>query len=214
MPSQPEPEQPPKRSVIEPTEVIPRRRPRPLEDFRELYRTARSADRPADDTDPPAGDGPPPDAEDDTRELAPVGGPEPPVGRRVRLSAPGLAVALAAAATAGFAAAVLLNAGGAAPPAAGAPPSASVAPAVPGSAGPSDPDGPGVLRQGDTGPAVADLQRRLLRVPDVYQGGTVDGRYDATLAAAVARFQLWYGVRGDETGVYGDDTRRALESRT
>jgi hypothetical protein len=30
----------------------------------------------------------------------------------------------------------------------------------------------------------------------------------------VARFQLWYGIRGDESGVYGDDTRRDLESRT
>ncbi|MGW0584270.1 peptidoglycan-binding protein, partial [Streptomyces sp. NPDC002920] len=27
-------------------------------------------------------------------------------------------------------------------------------------------------------------------------------------------FQLWYGIRGDEDGVYGDDTRQALESRT
>ncbi|MFI8192581.1 peptidoglycan-binding domain-containing protein [Streptomyces sp. NPDC085946] len=61
---------------------------------------------------------------------------------------------------------------------------------------------------------MAELQRRLLRVPDVYANGSADGRYDAALTAAVARFQLWYGVRGDETGVYGDDTRRALESRT
>jgi hypothetical protein len=34
------------------------------------------------------------------------------------------------------------------------------------------------------------------------------------LRAAVARFQLWYGIRGDESGVYGNDTRRDLESRT
>ncbi|WP_461029702.1 peptidoglycan-binding protein, partial [Streptomyces sparsus] len=72
----------------------------------------------------------------------------------------------------------------------------------------------GTLSEGDTGPAVADLQVRLLRVPDVYPGGAVNGRYDEALSSAVARFQVWYGVRGDETGVYGDDTRRALESRT
>jgi murein L,D-transpeptidase YcbB/YkuD len=48
----------------------------------------------------------------------------------------------------------------------------------------------------------------------VYDKGSTSGSYDATLTAAVARFQLWYGIRGDETGVYGNDTRGALESRT
>jgi hypothetical protein len=80
--------------------------------------------------------------------------------------------------------------------------------------GPSDPDGAGTLREGDSGPAVTDLQQRLLRIPDVYSNGSTNGTYDATLKAAVARFQLWYGIRGDETGVYGDDTRLSLESRT
>jgi peptidoglycan hydrolase-like protein with peptidoglycan-binding domain len=61
---------------------------------------------------------------------------------------------------------------------------------------------------------VAELQKRLLRIPDVYVGGSTDGTYDAVLTAAVARFQLWYGIRGDETGVYGDDTRHDLEART
>ncbi|PZG87544.1 hypothetical protein C1I97_32670 [Streptomyces sp. NTH33] len=79
---------------------------------------------------------------------------------------------------------------------------------------PADPDGPGTLREGGTGPDVAELQQRLLRVPDVYRDGSTGGHYDSTLKAAVARFQLWYGISGDETGVYGDDTRRALESRT
>ncbi|MGK5694969.1 peptidoglycan-binding domain-containing protein, partial [Streptomyces sp. URMC 128] len=78
----------------------------------------------------------------------------------------------------------------------------------------ADPDGPGTLREGATGPEVTELQERLLRIPDVYRDGATDGRYDPTLTAAVARFQLWYGIRGDETGVYGDDTRLALESRT
>ncbi|MCG0064482.1 peptidoglycan-binding protein, partial [Streptomyces tricolor] len=78
----------------------------------------------------------------------------------------------------------------------------------------TDPDGPGTLRQGDTGPEVTGLQQRLLRIPDVYRDGSTHGTYDAALTEAVARFQLWYGISGDETGVYGDDTRRALESRT
>jgi hypothetical protein len=80
--------------------------------------------------------------------------------------------------------------------------------------GAPDPDGAGTLREGDSGPAVADLQQRLLRIPDVYSNGSTSGTYDATLRAAVARFQLWYGIRGDETGVYGNDTRLSLESRT
>ncbi|TKA02053.1 peptidoglycan-binding protein [Actinacidiphila oryziradicis] len=71
-----------------------------------------------------------------------------------------------------------------------------------------------VLRQGDSGPEVSDLQSRLLRIPNVYPDGKVDGQYDAVLTEAVARFQLWYGIRGDEDGEYGDATRRDLESRT
>ncbi|SEQ38242.1 Putative peptidoglycan binding domain-containing protein [Streptomyces radiopugnans] len=72
----------------------------------------------------------------------------------------------------------------------------------------------GMLREGDSGPEVAELQRRLRQIQDVYPGGDVDGRYDAEVAEAVARYQQWYGIRGDEEGVYGDDTRRDLEART
>ncbi|WP_200301504.1 peptidoglycan-binding domain-containing protein [Streptomyces adelaidensis] len=78
----------------------------------------------------------------------------------------------------------------------------------------ADPDGAGTLREGDTGAEVLELQRRLLRIPNVYDNGSTSGQYDAVLKEAVARFQLWYGIRGDETGVYGDDTRQDLESRT
>lgn len=77
-----------------------------------------------------------------------------------------------------------------------------------------DPDGPGTLREGHSGPEVTELQERLRRIPNVYEDGPAHGRYDAELTEAVARFQLWYGIRGDETGVYGDDTRLDLESRT
>ncbi|MER7188144.1 peptidoglycan-binding protein, partial [Streptomyces hyaluromycini] len=94
--------------------------------------------------------------------------------------------------------------------------SATTAPAgTPSASGAStDPDGAGTLRQGDTGPEVVELEQRLLRIPDVYHGGSTAGTYDAALTAAVERFQVWYGISGDERGVYGDDTRRSLESRT
>nr|WP_320785205.1 peptidoglycan-binding domain-containing protein [Streptomyces sp. CRN 30] len=78
----------------------------------------------------------------------------------------------------------------------------------------ADPDGPGTLREGYSGPEVTELQERLRQIPNVYEDGPTHGHYDAALTEAVARFQLWYGIRGDETGVYGDDTRRDLESRT
>ncbi|MBB5932247.1 peptidoglycan-binding domain-containing protein [Streptomyces echinatus] len=139
-----------------------------------------------------------------------------------------VAVAVPAAALVGFGCALLLP--GRQQAAATAPPTASEAPtrSAPPASGPAapppaasadptgaaDPDGLGTLRQGDTGPEVTELQQRLLRIPDVYRDGSADGTYDATLTEAVARFQLWYGISGDETGVYGDDTRRALESRT
>jgi peptidoglycan hydrolase-like protein with peptidoglycan-binding domain len=74
--------------------------------------------------------------------------------------------------------------------------------------------GTGVLRQGDKGHGVYELQVRLLQVPNVYAGGAIDGRYGKELREAVARFQQWYGIRGDETGVYGDNTRHALMLRT
>jgi peptidoglycan hydrolase-like protein with peptidoglycan-binding domain len=114
----------------------------------------------------------------------------------------------------GFGGALLLtqrDAGDRAAPPAPRPSATGPGPSTPSRPSPAHPE---FLGEGDAGRAVAELQRRLLRIPDVYRDGAVDGRYDATLSAAVARFRLWYGVRGDETGVYGDDTRLALESRT
>ncbi|MEU0200094.1 MULTISPECIES: peptidoglycan-binding domain-containing protein [unclassified Streptomyces] len=161
----------------------------------------------------------------------------PPVARATRRSAdaqavpPGaglrraaVAVAVAAAAVIGFGGALLLRgektddqaAPVPRPPAtaSAAAPTPTPTPTPPQATAPVDPDGPGTLREGATGPEVTELQERLLRIPDVYRGGSTSGRYDPTLTAAVARFQLWYGIRGDETGVYGNDTRTALESRT
>ncbi|KJK40509.1 peptidoglycan-binding membrane protein [Streptomyces variegatus] len=165
---------------------------------------------------------PPAGSEPLTQEL-------PPVARRSRrpvdavppgagLRRAAVAVAVLAAAVIGFGGALLLRGEYPDDTATPAPPR-SAAPApdptpTPPATAPVDPDGAGTLREGATGPEVTELQQRLLRVPDVYRDGSTSGRYDPTLTAAVARFQLWYGIRGDETGVYGNDTRAALESRT
>lgn len=170
---------------------------------------------------------PAPGAEDMTQVLPPVARRRH-AGRTERTgsgfgSSPNLrraavAVAVGAAALVGFGAAVLIPdraegeevrpAPSAAPieaPGAGSAPSASAS---------VDPDGPGTLREGASGPEVTELQERLLRIPDVYARGARTGSYDTALTEAVARFQHWYGIRGDESGVYGDDTRKDLESRT
>ncbi len=72
------------------------------------------------------------------------------------------------------------------------------------------------LEIGDTGPAVADLQRRLTEVW-VYHG-PVDGVFDRQVQQAVATFQVWYWVSdaadGAHNGVYGPQTRAVLERQT
>ncbi|MER5793131.1 peptidoglycan-binding protein [Streptomyces sp. NPDC001980] len=171
--------------------------------------------------------------EDETQELPPVtDGPRTaaPGGRGHGHGAdpsrsfgfgPGLrraavVVAVGAAALVGFGCALLLPGREGTAEAAQPSASATTAPAStpPASDTATDPDGAGTLRQGDTGPEVVELEQRLLRIPDVYRDGSTGGTYDAALTAAVERFQVWYGISGDERGVYGDDTRRALESRT
>ncbi|WP_327721237.1 peptidoglycan-binding protein [Streptomyces sp. NBC_00490] len=153
--------------------------------------------------------------EDETQELPPVPARDGarPFGFGPGLRRAAIAVGVSAAALIGFGCALLLPGRGEAtaappPPPAAPTPSAATTPAA------ADPDGPGTLREGASGPEVTDLQQRLLRIPNVYENGSTSGTYDAVLTEAVARFQVWYGIRGDETGVYGDDTRLALESRT
>ncbi|WGD38909.1 peptidoglycan-binding domain-containing protein [Streptomyces cathayae] len=202
---------------LEPVRVLrPRRTDALAEMFREFERERLGEYESVTLPRPPTG------AEEETQELPPVA-PEP--AGRPPAPAPGpaarrtaVAVAVAAAAVLGFGGAVLLlgllgdhtddRAAAAPRPSASPPVSAPAAPPEPG------PARPGFLSEGDAGPEVTELQERLLRIPDVYRDGATSGRYDATLTAAVARFQLWYGIQGDETGVYGDDTRLALESRT
>ncbi|MFI9390009.1 peptidoglycan-binding protein [Streptomyces bauhiniae] len=202
MPTPPDPERPRPARVVEPVRVL---RARPTDALAELMRELM----------PEPGEGarhnPPVDAEDDTEELPPVPAEDTPAPRSRRRHW-AVALALAAAALVGFGCALLLpgRQDSTARPAP-TPVPTTTAPSAPSKA---DPDGPGTLRQGDSGPEVTELRRRLLRIPDVFHDGSATGPYDAQLAAAVARFQLWYGIRGDETGVYGDDTRRDLESRT
>ncbi|MDK1346701.1 peptidoglycan-binding domain-containing protein [Streptomyces sp. 378] len=220
-PSEPRP--PHDGPALEPIRVL---RPRRTDALAELMREFRE-DTGQDDSGyesvalpgrPPAG------SEALTRELPPVARATRP---RTDAASPGaglrraaVAVAVLAAAVIGFGGALLLRGepddAGAAPaphPPRSAAPTPDPTPTPPATAA-VDPDGAGTLREGASGPEVTELQQRLLRVPDVYRDGSTSGRYDPTLTAAVARFQLWYGIRGDETGVYGDDTRAALESRT
>lgn len=205
------------RPPLEPIRVL---RPRRTDALAELFREMELGTgglEPVAVPDPRSWD------EGETQELPPVrtGHGSSPRGDSRFGFGPGLrraavTIAIAAAALVGFGGALLLHDrhGRHETAAVEAPrPTASAGPTTTASAA-SDPDGAGTLREGDSGPAVTDLQERLLRIPDVYAGGSTGGTYDATLKAAVARFQLWYGIRGDETGVYGNDTRSALESRT
>ncbi|MET9528891.1 peptidoglycan-binding domain-containing protein [Streptomyces coeruleorubidus] len=220
-----EPRQPHDGPALEPIRVL---RPRRTDALAELMREYREEIGSAPGGNEPRGyepvalPRPPAGSEDLTQEIPPLSresgygraGPGPGLRRAA------VAVAVVAAAVIGFGGAALLLPGEntddkAAAPAPRPTASASAAAPTPTPTPPAaDPDGPGTLREGATGPEVTELQERLLRIPDVYRDGSTSGRYDPTLTAAVARFQLWYGIRGDETGVYGNDTRLALESRT
>ncbi|MFJ9722097.1 peptidoglycan-binding protein [Streptomyces sp. NPDC101209] len=215
MPTPPASGSPQDQPPLEPIRVL---RPRRTDALAELFREMEQGGSGLETVtvpDPRSWD------EGETQELPPVGTDDRtrPGGDRFGFG-PGLrraavAVAVAAAALVGFGGALLLSGNRDDTRAQAPPPTAAAEPTPTATATPAgDPDGAGTLREGDSGPAVTDLQQRLLRIPDVYRDGAVSGVYDATLRAAVARFQLWYGIRGDETGVYGNDTRQALESRT
>ncbi|KUN30233.1 peptidoglycan-binding protein [Streptomyces antibioticus] len=215
MSTSPEPGQPDDQSVLEPIRVL---RPRRTDALAELmkdmppritgFESVVMPRRLSEDEDF--------GAQGATQQLPPVRGG---FGFGPGLRRAAIVVAVGAAALVGFGCALLLpgRADGAAAPAPSPTPSTPPAsPTAPATTAPAttDPDGAGTLREGDSGPEVTDLQQRLLHIPNVYENGSTSGTYDPDLTEAVARFQLWYGIRGDETGVYGDDTRRDLESRT
>ncbi|WP_406097372.1 peptidoglycan-binding protein [Streptomyces sp. NBC_01013] len=69
------------------------------------------------------------------------------------------------------------------------------------------------LRRGDSGPEVTELQRRLQEVWVLDQGPT-DDDYTERVEKAVGDFQSWWNIQGDPKGVYGPNTRQALEGAT
>ncbi|MCX3288519.1 peptidoglycan-binding protein [Streptomyces sp. NEAU-H22] len=72
--------------------------------------------------------------------------------------------------------------------------------------------GPTVLRLGDRGPEVTELQLRLRQLY-LYDGDT-DGSFDDRLADAVRTYQWSRGIQVDDLGVYDRATREKLESET
>ncbi|MEU3280689.1 peptidoglycan-binding domain-containing protein [Streptomyces antibioticus] len=87
------------------------------------------------------------------------------------------------------------------------------------SAGPDDgTDGGGqpiaapVLRRGDSGPEVAELQLRLGQLRLYNQN--VNGVFDQRLENAVRNYQWYRNIKADGYGVYGAATRQSLESET
>ncbi|MFE5813707.1 peptidoglycan-binding protein [Streptomyces sp. NPDC056479] len=84
------------------------------------------------------------------------------------------------------------------------------------SATPVEPSAPAeqapILRFGDSGPEVTELQLRLRQIG--YYDGAVDGDYDRQVETAVRGYQLTRVILTDEPGVYGTATRKSLESET
>ncbi|MFD4342371.1 peptidoglycan-binding protein [Streptomyces anulatus] len=93
-------------------------------------------------------------------------------------------------------------------------PDGGAPPAAPSAAPPAGVTG-GSLRPGDRGPEVAELQTRLRTVGEWLYSGPVDGSsYSDQVAYSVAVYQSYKAIQGDPTGVYGPNTRRALEAET
>ncbi|MGW5614250.1 peptidoglycan-binding domain-containing protein [Streptomyces sp. NPDC003877] len=95
-------------------------------------------------------------------------------------------------------------------------PSASPTPAAP--TGPGVPENAGqnggatVLRRGDSGPEVSELQLRLRQV--YLYNDDADGSFDDRLEDAVRTYQWSRGVQTDDLGVYDRQTREKLEAET
>jgi len=71
---------------------------------------------------------------------------------------------------------------------------------------------PPVLRRGDHGAEVVELQERLHQL-NLYAGKN-DGDFSTTVESSVRTFQIARGITADESGVYGAATRAKLESET
>ncbi|MFC8089535.1 peptidoglycan-binding protein [Streptomyces sp. NPDC057301] len=71
---------------------------------------------------------------------------------------------------------------------------------------------PPVLRLGDEGPEVTELQSRLRQI-GLY-AGDIDGDYDRAVQGSVRTYQLTRVILSEQSGVYGAATRTSLESET
>jgi peptidoglycan hydrolase-like protein with peptidoglycan-binding domain len=69
-----------------------------------------------------------------------------------------------------------------------------------------------VLRRGDSGAEVTELQLRLKQL--YLYAGDADGDFDGTLEDSLRAFQWTRGLGKDPKGVYGAETRTALERET
>ncbi|MYW33776.1 peptidoglycan-binding domain-containing protein, partial [Streptomyces sp. SID2119] len=97
-------------------------------------------------------------------------------------------------------------------PSPGAPSASATRDAPPPSAAPPAQLAPSSLRRGDQGPQVAVLQNRLAEVW-LYHGDA-DGNFNDRVENAVRVYQSYKAIQGDPAGVYGPETRRALEAET
>ncbi|MEU9131146.1 peptidoglycan-binding protein [Kitasatospora sp. NPDC048540] len=145
----------------------------------------------------------------------PVTAPTPPAVLPGAASgtAPGSAPATAAPAT--TAAATTAPVPEPVPSASQAPPSPAATPSAaasgPRTTGAAAPSGPRVLTVGDTGPDVTALQDLLFGQGFTYVTRT--GRFDEATRRGTAQLQSDRGITGDPSGVYGPNTRAALEGR-
>jgi hypothetical protein len=69
-----------------------------------------------------------------------------------------------------------------------------------------------VLRRGDTGTEVTELQLRLSQL--FFYNGEADGTFGSEVEDALRNYQWSRGTTGDGLGVYGASTRARLESET
>ncbi|MEU5592481.1 peptidoglycan-binding domain-containing protein [Streptomyces sp. NPDC020298] len=77
---------------------------------------------------------------------------------------------------------------------------------------PAAPTSDPVLRPGDQGSEVTELQLRLRQI-NLY-AGRIDGDYTTEVETAVRTYQWARGIQTDELGVYDTETRTKLESET
>jgi peptidoglycan hydrolase-like protein with peptidoglycan-binding domain len=69
-----------------------------------------------------------------------------------------------------------------------------------------------VLRRGDHGPEVTELQLRLRQL-SLYNGDS-NGNFNSQVEDAVRNYQWSRGIQAEELGVYDAATRAKLESET